>query len=389
MSLFLAKKQEEINQKKVKDLLRLKENKKCFDCPTKSPTFVNTTIQTFICSRCSGLVREVGHRVKAISASKFSGAEALALKHGGNGIALKIWLSNYSTHSSPEPESDSDVRAFMRQKYYENKWLNRVLLQQHKEEVRTIISKNFTEDGLPIVAKSKGKIVSSGFVRVPLIADSEMNIMHDDMEEKVEIPEPALAQNDVNATSVYYPSNLPILPTSPTALDFSRTSIDSAHSSSSSSSYNTSSSSIYSAQSGSQNIQTTPHNRSNRSSMDRIQFPPTFMNTRTLSAEEIAARCRDSISCNSPPIQDSNNSLTSQGCVQLSPCHTEKPPMQRATPLLQIDVAQANRYLTREQHPFDQRIKSSVLTSHERNTNTHVPCNVFFSFSFSLHTKPN
>ncbi|KAI7901600.1 uncharacterized protein BX663DRAFT_98863 [Cokeromyces recurvatus] len=184
MSLFLAKKQEEVNQKKVRDLLRLKENKKCFDCPTKSPTFVNMTIQTFVCSRCSGLIREVGHRVKAISASKFSGAEVLALKYGGNGIALKIWLSNYSTHDSPEPESDNDIRAFMRQKYYENKWLDHALLQKHKEEVRAIISKSFTEDGLPIITKSKGKIGTTGFARIPLIADSEMNIMHDDNNEE-------------------------------------------------------------------------------------------------------------------------------------------------------------------------------------------------------------
>ncbi|KAK4511727.1 60S ribosomal protein L28 [Mucor velutinosus] len=181
MSLFLAKKQEDNNQKKVRDLLRLKENKKCFDCPTKSPAFVNTTIQTFICARCSGLVREVGHRVKAVSASKFSGAELMALKKGGNGIALKIWLSNYSTHDAPEPEVDADVRAFMKQKYYECKWLDRALLQSHKEEVRVLIAKSFTEDGLPIVTKSRTRIIP-GFSRVPLIADSEMNVMQDDEE---------------------------------------------------------------------------------------------------------------------------------------------------------------------------------------------------------------
>ncbi|KAI8988185.1 hypothetical protein BDF20DRAFT_854338, partial [Mycotypha africana] len=50
-----AKKQEERNLEKIKDLLRLPENKKCFDCPTRSPFFVNLSIQTFICARCSGL----------------------------------------------------------------------------------------------------------------------------------------------------------------------------------------------------------------------------------------------------------------------------------------------------------------------------------------------
>ncbi|KAI8641074.1 hypothetical protein BD408DRAFT_222990 [Parasitella parasitica] len=182
MSLFLAKKLEDNNQKKVRDLLKLKENKKCFDCPTKSPAFVNTTIQTFICARCSGLVREVGHRVKAISASKFSGPELMALKKGGNGTALKIWLSNYNSHDALEAESDADVRAFMKQKYYDFKWLDRALLQSHAEDVRALIAKSFTEDGLPIVTKSRSRIIP-GFSRIPLIGGSVMNVMPGDEDE--------------------------------------------------------------------------------------------------------------------------------------------------------------------------------------------------------------
>lgn len=69
---------------------------------------------------------------------------------GGNGVAQKIWLSNYSTLNSPEPESDDDVRAFMRQKYYENKWLDRNLLFTHNQQIRHLISQSFTDDGQPI-----------------------------------------------------------------------------------------------------------------------------------------------------------------------------------------------------------------------------------------------
>ncbi|CAO3651363.1 unnamed protein product [Cunninghamella echinulata] len=148
-SSILLKKQEELNIRKVRDLLRLPENKKCFDCPTKSPFFVNTTLQTFICSRCSGLVREVGHRVKSISASKFSGQEVVALELGGNGKATKIWLNGFNAQNTPEPETDGDVRAFMRQKYYESKWLNRDLLKHQEQEIKNRIHELFTEDGLP------------------------------------------------------------------------------------------------------------------------------------------------------------------------------------------------------------------------------------------------
>ncbi|CAO3585332.1 unnamed protein product [Absidia cylindrospora] len=149
-SSILLKKQEELNARLVPDLLRLPENKKCFDCPTKSPFFVNVTLQTFICSRCSGLVREVGHCVKSISASKFTGPELTALEHGGNGIATKIWLScGYNAVDTPEPESNGEVRAFMRQKYYEKKWLNCDLAVSHDLFVRDRINELFTEEGLP------------------------------------------------------------------------------------------------------------------------------------------------------------------------------------------------------------------------------------------------
>ncbi|KAG2237090.1 hypothetical protein INT48_004591 [Thamnidium elegans] len=146
MSHLIAKKQEEWNSQKVRELLRLPENKKCFDCPTKSPFFVNISIQTFVCTRCSGLVREVGHRVKSISASKFSGPEIVTLQHGGNEVARTIWLSTYSMNT-PEPETDGDIRLFMRQKYYEQKWLDRKKGVLHAENVKRIIKELYSEDG--------------------------------------------------------------------------------------------------------------------------------------------------------------------------------------------------------------------------------------------------
>ncbi|OBZ89785.1 Arf-GAP domain and FG repeat-containing protein 1 [Choanephora cucurbitarum] len=146
MAAILAKKQEEWNAQKLQELLRRPENKKCFDCPTKSPFFVNVSIQTFVCVRCSGLVREVGHRVKSISASKFSGPEVVALEYGGNEVARAIWLNGYN-HNLPEPETDGDVRLFMRQKYYEQKWLDRKRGMAHAEHVKRIITDMFKEDG--------------------------------------------------------------------------------------------------------------------------------------------------------------------------------------------------------------------------------------------------
>jgi hypothetical protein len=86
--------------------------------------------------------REVGHRVKSLTASTFSGPETVALQNGGNAVAQSIWLGHYKG-TAPEPESDSDVRWFMRQKYYESKWCDQKLLKSHMEKVQNEIKELF------------------------------------------------------------------------------------------------------------------------------------------------------------------------------------------------------------------------------------------------------
>ncbi|ORX55104.1 Arf GTPase activating protein [Hesseltinella vesiculosa] len=162
-----ARKLQEVHAQKVKELLRLPENKKCFDCPIKSPFFVNVTLQTFICSRCSGLIREVGHRVKSISVSTFTGPEILALEMGGNGVASTIWLHGFNAKSTPEPDTDTEVREFMRQKYYDQKWLLRDLWIDHDKSVKRCIDELFDEDGLPKPTFTKQRRPSSQIAIAP------------------------------------------------------------------------------------------------------------------------------------------------------------------------------------------------------------------------------
>jgi hypothetical protein len=243
----------------------------------------------------------------------------LALKHGGNGIALKIWLSNYSTHGSPEPETDGDVRAFMRQKYYENKWLDRALLQSHKEKVRDLLAKNFTEDGLPIVAKSRAKF-SLGFARLPLIADSEMNIMHDDdddyEEEKLEpVHHTAVASPpQQKAPAPYMNSHVPVgpqmtLPSPPTAtnasVELGRASMESSYSGYSCSSKSQSAASVHSSR-GSQDMTRmndgavqTP-TTSVGSAHGSLEAPSSTSTSMVLTAEQIAERCKSTMGSDSP-----------------------------------------------------------------------------------------
>jgi hypothetical protein len=50
------KKLEEKYQKQVRDLATLPENKHCFDCHQRGPTYINMTIGSFVCTACSGIL---------------------------------------------------------------------------------------------------------------------------------------------------------------------------------------------------------------------------------------------------------------------------------------------------------------------------------------------
>ncbi|KAF9930397.1 hypothetical protein FBU30_000528 [Linnemannia zychae] len=105
-------------------LLKLPENKKCFDCPSKVNVYANLFNNTFICEKCSGLLRELNHRVKSISASTFTSEEIAGLQKGGNTAAKKVWLATWSWREYPEPDAHEvdEVRQFMRAKYIKKLW---------------------------------------------------------------------------------------------------------------------------------------------------------------------------------------------------------------------------------------------------------------------------
>lgn len=291
------------------------------------------------------------------------------MKQGGNGVALKIWLSNYSTHDAPEPESDADVRAFMRQKYYENKWLDHALLQSHKEKVRAMLAKMFTEDGLPIFTKSRAKGIS-GFSRVPLIADSEMNIVHDDEEEEQSQleqeciavagpPAPIVVANGYNGPTTF---DLPP-PTSPTAGRASMESNYSAFSAKSSTSVHSQVQEDYISKHRRSFSSSHRSVGSSRDSMDSTHFSTasgTSSGASILSAEEIAERCRSSIDsnssqplkCDTPPV------------IQEKPAPTQQKQKQQLN-ALQINVVEANKqfnhYQTQQQEQYYQHQQQQQL----------------------------
>lgn len=50
------RKQDDKNLEVLRELISLNGNKYCLDCNQRGPTYVNTTIGSFVCSKCSGML---------------------------------------------------------------------------------------------------------------------------------------------------------------------------------------------------------------------------------------------------------------------------------------------------------------------------------------------
>lgn len=50
------RKQDDKNLEILRELISQNGNKYCLDCNQRGPTYVNSTIGSFVCSKCSGML---------------------------------------------------------------------------------------------------------------------------------------------------------------------------------------------------------------------------------------------------------------------------------------------------------------------------------------------
>lgn len=125
MSNNTKKKQEEKHLKILRDFLSLSPNKTCFDCNQRGPTYVNTTIGSFVCISCSGKLRGLTppHRVKSISMASFTPEEIEFLKSRGNEYCRLVWMAHYNTAElSSETKDDQKFKDHLMAKYEKKRW---------------------------------------------------------------------------------------------------------------------------------------------------------------------------------------------------------------------------------------------------------------------------
>lgn len=109
-------------EEEIKQLRKLQGNKKCADCKSLSNPYVCSDYNTFVCTRCAGIHRELGHRVKSVTAEIFTKEEVAALKRYGNAKHNAIYLATWRESDFPEPAADDNKRIH---KWFDEKYIRR------------------------------------------------------------------------------------------------------------------------------------------------------------------------------------------------------------------------------------------------------------------------
>ena len=104
-----------------------KANKQCANCSELGPVYICCDFHTFVCTECSGIHRELSHKVKSISMSNWSKDEVDTIEaSGGNSRDKAMYMAHYDPKSFPQPQSTNRdrLREFIRVKYVERRWIS-------------------------------------------------------------------------------------------------------------------------------------------------------------------------------------------------------------------------------------------------------------------------
>ncbi|VUZ46850.1 unnamed protein product [Hymenolepis diminuta] len=115
-----SRKNQDSPAKTLRDLSLIQENRFCFDCGQRCPTYVNISIGSFVCTGCGGALRKYNQRVKSISMSNFNSQEINFMKRRGNKACGKIYLALCNGKEPDECENNFDD--YLRLKYQVQKW---------------------------------------------------------------------------------------------------------------------------------------------------------------------------------------------------------------------------------------------------------------------------
>ncbi|XP_065851575.1 probable ADP-ribosylation factor GTPase-activating protein AGD14 [Euphorbia lathyris] len=116
--------EDEKNERIIRGLLKLPDNRRCINCNSLGPQYVCTSFWTFVCTTCSGIHREFTHRVKSVSMAKFTSQEVTALQEGGNKYARDVYLKEWDPQrqSAPDGSNVDKLRDFIKHIYVDRRY---------------------------------------------------------------------------------------------------------------------------------------------------------------------------------------------------------------------------------------------------------------------------
>ncbi|XP_031379441.1 probable ADP-ribosylation factor GTPase-activating protein AGD14 isoform X2 [Punica granatum] len=117
------RKEDEKNERIIRGLLKLPENRRCINCNSLGPQYVCTSFWTFVCTTCSGIHREFTHRVKSVSMAKFTSQEVSSLQAGGNQRAKEIYFKEWDPQRAvPDSNNVERLRDFIKHAYVDRRF---------------------------------------------------------------------------------------------------------------------------------------------------------------------------------------------------------------------------------------------------------------------------
>ncbi|KAL7093537.1 hypothetical protein ACP275_11G045900 [Erythranthe tilingii] len=129
-------KEDEKNERIIRNLLKIPENRRCINCNSLGPQYVCTNFSSFVCTTCSGIHREFTHRVKSVSMAKFTTQEVSALQGGGNASAREIYLKEWDPqrNSVPDGSNVERLRDFIKHVYVDKRYTGERNLEKPLKE---------------------------------------------------------------------------------------------------------------------------------------------------------------------------------------------------------------------------------------------------------------
>eukprot|EP00210_Caulerpa_lentillifera_P001956 g1877.t1 len=116
--MLTSKIQQAKNEKILKELARVPENKKCAICTCMGTQYTCQPPSIYVCSSCAGaLYHFPGFRVKSRSMATYTTQEVQQMKEGGNGQFIKQYLAKWNSNTFPAPvdKNPKRVEEFIRQ----------------------------------------------------------------------------------------------------------------------------------------------------------------------------------------------------------------------------------------------------------------------------------